>query len=173
MTTEKKLRVAIAGQWEEVNTFAVETMGLATITGNTATGFQKFEGKQILDQFQGTATPIGGYVDALDEASAEIVPTIYYSNNSINYPAASSGVLKAKTNTFLRGMPLGMYPQRFNPALNPDEDLIWVLGFRVRLAFQSYVESSSARNIMASSPTRKEKGNDRAAQNRSLCRHGN
>ncbi len=40
MTTEKKLRVAIAGQWEEVNSFAVETMGLATITGKTATGFQ-------------------------------------------------------------------------------------------------------------------------------------
>jgi len=82
MTTVKKLRVAIAGQWEEVNTFAVETMGLATITGNMATGFQKFEGKQILDQFKGTATPIGGYIDALNEVSAEIVPTIYYSYNS-------------------------------------------------------------------------------------------
>ncbi len=55
-TAEKKLKVAISGLFEEVNTFAVETMGLATITGKTATGFQKFEGKQILDQFKGTAT---------------------------------------------------------------------------------------------------------------------
>ena len=30
----------------------------------------------------------------------------------INYPAASSGVLKAKANNFLRGKPRGIYPQR-------------------------------------------------------------
>lgn len=33
------MRVAIAGLFEEVNTFAVETMGLATITGSLSSGF--------------------------------------------------------------------------------------------------------------------------------------
>jgi len=74
-----KIRVALAGIFEEVNTFAVETMGLATITGSMATGFQKYEGKEIIDEFKGTSTQLGGYIDALNEVSAEIVPTVYYS----------------------------------------------------------------------------------------------
>jgi microcystin degradation protein MlrC len=77
--TGKPLRVALAGLFEEVNTFAVETMGLATITGSMATGFQKYEGQQIIDEFTGTSTQFGGYIDALNEISAEIVPTVYYS----------------------------------------------------------------------------------------------
>jgi microcystin degradation protein MlrC len=76
--TGKKLRVALAGLFEEVNTFAVETMGLATITGSMATGFQKYEGQGIIDGFKGTSTQLGGYIDALNEVSAEIVPTVYY-----------------------------------------------------------------------------------------------
>jgi len=74
----KKLRVAFAGLFEEVNTFAVETMGLATVTGNVATGFQKYEGKAIIDEFKGSATTCGGYIDALNEVGAEIVPTVFY-----------------------------------------------------------------------------------------------
>jgi len=74
----KKIRVALAGLFEEVNTFAVETMGLATVTGNVATGFQKYEGKQIIDEFKGSSTVCGGYIDALNEVSAEIVPTVFY-----------------------------------------------------------------------------------------------
>ncbi len=34
------MRIAIAGLFEEVNTFATESMGYATITGNMTTGFQ-------------------------------------------------------------------------------------------------------------------------------------
>jgi len=74
----KGMRVALAGLFEEVNTFAVETMGLATITGSMATGFQKYEGKAIIDEFKGTSTQFGGFIDALNEVTAEIVPTIYY-----------------------------------------------------------------------------------------------
>ena len=75
----KGMRVALAGLFEEVNTFAVETMGLATITGDIATGFQKYEGKEIIEEYRGSAMPFGGYIDALEEASVEIVPTVYYS----------------------------------------------------------------------------------------------
>ena len=81
MTTTKKLRVAIAGQWEEVNTFTVETMGLATITGNMATGFQKFEGKQILDQFKSRATcgaMTGVAIDEVVKDAKSGVPAIGY-----------------------------------------------------------------------------------------------
>jgi len=75
----KGMRVALAGLFEEVNTFAVETMGLATITGDIATGFQKYEGKEIIEEYRGSATQFGGYIDALEEASVEIVPTVHYS----------------------------------------------------------------------------------------------
>jgi len=75
----KTIRVALAGLFEEVNTFAVETMGLATITGNLTTGFQKFEGQEIIDEFKGTSTQFGGFIDALEEVASEIVPTVYYS----------------------------------------------------------------------------------------------
>ncbi|HME41740.1 MAG TPA: M81 family metallopeptidase [Syntrophorhabdales bacterium] len=74
----KGLRVALAGLFEEVNTFAVETMGLATITGSMTTGFQKYEGKQIIDEFKGSSTQFGGYIDALEAAGVEIVPTVHY-----------------------------------------------------------------------------------------------
>jgi len=74
----RKSRVALAGVFEEVNTFAVETMGLATITGNLTTGFQKYEGKEIIDGFKGTSTQLGGFIDGLEESSIEIVPAVYY-----------------------------------------------------------------------------------------------
>jgi hypothetical protein len=38
------MRVAIAGLLEEVNTFAVETMGMSQVTNNMAIGFQNWEG---------------------------------------------------------------------------------------------------------------------------------
>jgi len=74
----KKLRVALAGLFEEVNTFAVETMGLATITGSMSSGFQKYEGQQIIDEYKGTSTQFGGFIDALNEGSVETVPTVFY-----------------------------------------------------------------------------------------------
>ncbi len=40
-TMKKKLRIALCGIQEEVNTFAAATMGTAKVTGNMATGFQK------------------------------------------------------------------------------------------------------------------------------------
>lgn len=76
---KRSSRFAVAGIFEEVNTFAVESMGYAAITGDMSTGFQKFEGKQIVDEYKGTATQIGGYIAALHDAGAELVPTIYYS----------------------------------------------------------------------------------------------
>ncbi|SEB18977.1 M81 family metallopeptidase [Variovorax sp. YR216] len=69
------MRIAIAGLYEEVNTFAVETMGLARITGSFATGFQKFSGDALVARTKGTRTYMGGYLDALGErADIEIVP---------------------------------------------------------------------------------------------------
>jgi microcystin degradation protein MlrC len=74
------MRVAIAGLFEEVNTFAVETMGLATITGSMSTGFQKWEGQALIDEHKGTQTYIGGFIAGLEEdQDVEIVPTILWS----------------------------------------------------------------------------------------------
>jgi microcystin degradation protein MlrC len=72
------MRIAITGLYEEVNTFATETMGLATITGNLATGFQKFAGQALLDAARGR-TYVGGFIAALEEfPEVEIVPTVIY-----------------------------------------------------------------------------------------------
>lgn len=74
------MRIAIAGLFEEVNTFAVETMGLATITGSMSTGFQKWEGQALIDEHKGTQTYIGGFIAGLEEnPDVEIVPTILWS----------------------------------------------------------------------------------------------
>jgi len=37
----KAMRIALCGMHEEENTFAFEMMGLATVTGNMSTGFQR------------------------------------------------------------------------------------------------------------------------------------
>jgi microcystin degradation protein MlrC len=77
---ELNMRVALAGLFEEVNTFAVETMGLAKITGNMTTGFQKWSGQSLIDDYKGTKTYMGGFLAALEEASAvEVVPSVLYS----------------------------------------------------------------------------------------------
>jgi microcystin degradation protein MlrC len=74
------MRVALAGLFEEVNTFAVETMGLATITGNMTTGFQQWKDQALIDDHKGTKTYMGGYITALEESpEVEIVPTILWS----------------------------------------------------------------------------------------------
>jgi microcystin degradation protein MlrC len=74
------MRIAIAGLFEEVNTFAVETMGLAKITGDFGTGFQKFEGQQILDvSGPGTNLQSTGFVKALREAAdVEMLPGVFW-----------------------------------------------------------------------------------------------
>jgi len=76
---KKKIRIALCGIQEEVNTFATETMGLARVTGNIATGFQKFEGEGLIKEYKGTATWPGGWVDAfLESSQVEFVPIALY-----------------------------------------------------------------------------------------------
>jgi microcystin degradation protein MlrC len=75
-----KMRVALAGLFEEVNTFAAETMGLAKITGNMTTGFQKWSGQALIDDYRGSKTYMGGFLDALAEfPEVEVVPAVLYS----------------------------------------------------------------------------------------------
>ncbi|MEL6767373.1 MAG: M81 family metallopeptidase [Pseudomonadota bacterium] len=71
-------RIALAGLFEEVNTFATGSMGYAQITGNMATGFQKFEGQGLIAEYEGTQTHFGGYIAGLKDAGAEIIPTVHY-----------------------------------------------------------------------------------------------
>lgn len=79
MDKEGKIRIALCGIHEEVNTFAVETMGLATVTGNMATGFQRFEGQALIDEYKGTSTWPGGWVDAfLEQPDVEFIPAALY-----------------------------------------------------------------------------------------------
>lgn len=74
------IRVALAGLFEEVNTFAAETMGLARITGNMTTGFQRWSGQALVDGHRGTRTYMGGFLDALAQApQVEVVPSVLYS----------------------------------------------------------------------------------------------
>jgi len=83
MTT--KLRIALCGIHEEVNTFATETMGLVTVTGNMASGFQRFEGQATIDAYKGTQSWPGGWVDAfLEEPEVEFIPVAFY-----NYTAGA------------------------------------------------------------------------------------
>jgi hypothetical protein len=51
---EGKIRIALAGLFEEVNTFADETMGKAKITGNMTTGFQQWTDKALIDDYKGS-----------------------------------------------------------------------------------------------------------------------
>jgi len=75
-----KMRVALAGLFEEVNTFADETMGKAKITGNMTTGFQQWVDDAIIKEFKGSKTYLGGYIAALEEfPQVEIVPTSFWS----------------------------------------------------------------------------------------------
>jgi microcystin degradation protein MlrC len=79
VTKDKKIRIALCGIQEEVNTFATETMGLTKITGNQATGFQKFQGEELIKAFKGTATWPGGWVDAFIAApGVEFIPAPLY-----------------------------------------------------------------------------------------------
>jgi len=76
---KKKIKIALCGIQEEVNTFATETMGLAKVTDNMATGFQKFEGEGLIKEFKGTSTWPGGWVDAfLESPQVELVPVALY-----------------------------------------------------------------------------------------------
>lgn len=47
------MRIALCGIQKEVNTFAVESTGLGTITGNMSTEFQFFKGQKLIDEFKG------------------------------------------------------------------------------------------------------------------------
>jgi len=76
----ERMKVALAGLFEEVNTFAAETMGLAKITGNMTTGFQKWSGQALIDDYRGSQTYMGGFLDALAEfPDVEVVPSVLYS----------------------------------------------------------------------------------------------
>ena len=77
---EGKVRIALAGLFEEVNTFADETMGKAKITGNMTTGFQQWTDKAIIEEYKGSKTYMGGFIAALEESpEVEIVPTTFWS----------------------------------------------------------------------------------------------
>ncbi len=77
---EGKVRIALAGLFEEVNTFADETMGKAKITGNMTTGFQQWTDKAIIEEYRGSKTYMGGFIAALEESpDVEIVPTTFWS----------------------------------------------------------------------------------------------
>ena len=79
-TPKKKLRIALAGLFEEVNTFADESMGTAKITGNMTTGFQSWSDEAILKEYRGSKTYLGGFIAALEEfPDVEIVPTVFWS----------------------------------------------------------------------------------------------
>ncbi len=58
---KRKIKIALCGIHEEVNTFATESMGFAKVTGNMATGFQKFDGEGLIREFKGTSTWPGGW----------------------------------------------------------------------------------------------------------------
>ena len=79
-TPKRKLRIALAGLFEEVNTFADEIAGTAKITGNMATGFQAWTDQAIIDDYRGSKTYMGGFIAALEEfPDVEIVPTVFWS----------------------------------------------------------------------------------------------
>jgi len=78
--SERKIRIALAGLFEEVNTFADETMGKAEITGNMTTGFQQWTDQALIDDYKGSKTYMGGFIAALEEfPNVEIVPTAFWS----------------------------------------------------------------------------------------------
>jgi len=77
---EGKIRIALAGLFEEVNTFADATMGKAQITGNMTTGFQQWADQALIDDYRGSKTFMGGFIAALEEfPDVEIVPTTFWS----------------------------------------------------------------------------------------------
>ncbi|NYT20944.1 MAG: M81 family metallopeptidase, partial [Methanomicrobiales archaeon] len=77
---ERKMRIALSGLFEEVNTFADATMGTAKITGNMTTGFQQWTDKALIDDYKGSKTYMGGFIAALEEfPDVEIVPTTFWS----------------------------------------------------------------------------------------------
>lgn len=78
--TQGKIRIALAGLFEEVNTFADATMGKAQITGNMTTGFQQWADQALIDDYKGSRTYMGGFIAALTEfPDVEIVPTTFWS----------------------------------------------------------------------------------------------
>ncbi len=80
MDREGSIRIALAGLFEEVNTFADETMGKAKITGNMTTGFQQWTDQALIDDYKGSKTYMGGFIAALEEfPEVEIVPTTFWS----------------------------------------------------------------------------------------------
>jgi microcystin degradation protein MlrC len=77
---KKKLRIALAGLFMETSTFAQETMGLSKITGNMTTGFQGWSADELLKEYRGTKTYMGGFIDALGEhPEVEILPATFWS----------------------------------------------------------------------------------------------
>ena len=60
------VRIALTGIFEGVNTFATESMGLAKITGNMTTDFEKWSGHGLFDDYKGSKTCMGSFIDALD-----------------------------------------------------------------------------------------------------------
>lgn len=75
----EKLRIALCGIHEEVNTFATQFMALATVTDSMATGFQRFEAQALIDEYKGTSTWPGGWVDGfLEQPEVVFTPVAFY-----------------------------------------------------------------------------------------------
>ncbi|NJK31246.1 MAG: M81 family metallopeptidase [Deltaproteobacteria bacterium] len=76
----KKYRIALAGLYIETNSFAEETMGKSKITGNMTTGFQGWSADELIKEYRGSKTYMGGFIDAFDKyPEVEILPATFWS----------------------------------------------------------------------------------------------
>ncbi len=88
------MRVAVGGIWHETNTFAPARTALAD--------FEVHEGEALRKAFQGTKTPLGGYLDAARTGGFEILPCLFASAT----PAGTVGrdVYEGLAARFLEGL---------------------------------------------------------------------
>ncbi|MBE5159996.1 M81 family metallopeptidase [Vibrio parahaemolyticus] len=76
----KNYKIALAGMYLEMNSFAEEAMGKSKITGNMTTGFQGWSAEDLLKEYRGSKTYMGGYIDAFDEhPDIEVIPATFWS----------------------------------------------------------------------------------------------
>lgn len=72
-TINKQYRIVIAGLIQESVTFIEEETPLSQFRA------VEVAGPQLVDQYRGTNTGIGGIIDVCDREQAEIIP-LFYSN---------------------------------------------------------------------------------------------
>jgi microcystin degradation protein MlrC len=69
---EMSWRIAVGGIWHETNTFAADRTGLDAFRA-----YQYALGEEVLSQYAGTNTELGGMIAAADELGLQLVPTIH------------------------------------------------------------------------------------------------